>query len=427
MSLLKTLRSAASPVLHKAETLLQSGEKAVVTAEHGLQQAGKALQKLEHGAVGLARDVFDQIQMLHVTGKVQAVPASQLKLKADFHEASQVNALTQSGAFQKVSLADLPLDRTYVAGKDRGPDAAIPSTGMQHQSPTGFTFDAADQKTSEWMPQAVTTSAESNPQTGTVDGKKWVAVTWHHDDGKRSRISFVDDTNPDDPSARRYRNVELMVPDAKHPDQLVPLASHVGGVSWVGNYLYVAQTGGGVRVFDVNQLLKVSDPSKVPAGTEPYVLPQVGYYHSQPAPGEKAHAGEGSAPLFSGLSVDRTGETPALLSQEYDAEHPGGRIVRWPIDPKSGLLQDEGGVVQATDAWSVPLKRLAGIVRTKDGFEVATMGSPSGLWQLKEGETPKLKDSLAQGIQQFSYDSLRNQIWTLAEHPGKRMVWTFNP
>jgi hypothetical protein len=298
---------------------------------------------------------------------------------------------------------------------------------MHNQSPTGFTFNPEDQETSKWMPQAVTTSAESDPQTGMVDGKKWVAVTWHSDDGKRSRLSLVDTTNPDDPAARQYRNVELMIPDAKNPGKLVPLASHVGGVSWVGSHLYVAQTGGGVRVFDVNQLLKVNDASKVPTGTEPYVLPQFGYYKTQAAPGEKAHAGEGSAPLFSGLSVDRTQAEPALLSQEYDAAHPGGRIVRWPIDPATGLLKEENGAVQATDAWSVPLTRLAGIVRLKDGFQVATMGSPSGLWTMKPGETPQRKDSLAQGIQQFSYDSIQNQIWTVAEHPGKRMVWAFDP
>jgi hypothetical protein len=298
---------------------------------------------------------------------------------------------------------------------------------MLHQAPTGFTFDAEDQKTSEWMPQAVTTSAESNPKTGLFDGRKWVAVSWHRDQGDRSRISLVDYSHPDQADARKYTNVELMVPDSKNPGKLAPLASHVGGMSWVGNYLYVAQTGGGVRVFDVSQLLKVTDSSKVPAGTSPYVLPQVGYYRSQPAPGEKAHAGSGSAPLFSGLSIDRTGKTPALLSQEYDDKNPGGRIIRWPIDPKTGQLSTSEGVVQATDAWSVPLKRLAGIVRLKDGFRVATMGTPSGLWSMQDGQKPKAVDSLAIGIQQFSLDPTSNQVWTVAEHPDHRMVWSFTP
>lgn len=430
MSLLSSLRRAATPLLHKAENVLKSGEKAVVGLEHEVEKKGQALlHTAEDAVVDLARDVFDAVQEARVQGELKSVPAQQLKLKADFGDQARVDRMVKSGALQPVSLSDLPLDRTYVAGSDRGPDAAIPSTEMHHQSPQGFTFDQADQETSEWMPQAVTTSSESNPQTGEVDGKKWVAVSWHHDDGKRARVSFVDNTHPDDPAARRYANVELMIPDPKHPesDALVPLASHVGGMSWVGNYLYVAQTGGGVRVFDVTQLSKVADPSKLPEGASPYVLPQVGYYHSVGAPGEKAHAGEGAKPLFSGLSVDRTQGEPALLSQEYDAEHPGGRIVRWPIDPVTGQLEQEDGVVQASDAWSVPLKRLAGIVRTKDGFQVATMGSPRGLWDLRPGEKPELKDSLPQGIQQFSYDTLRNQIWTLAEHPGHRMVWAFDP
>jgi hypothetical protein len=275
------------------------------------------------------------------------------------------------------------------------------------------------------MPQAVTTTADADPTTGTLDGKDWVAVSWHSKSGDRSRISLVDYSHPESPGATRYRNVDLMVPAAN--GRLEPLASHVGGLSWVSHYLYVAQTGGGVRVFDVNQLMKVEDQSRVPAGTAPYVLPQVGYYRVQGAPGEKPHAGSGSSPLFSGLSIDRTGGSPALLSQEYDDAHPGGRIIRWPIDPQTSRLAESGGVVQASDAWSVPLTRIAGIARLSDGFRIATMGNPSRLWRASDGKTPERQDTLAQGIQQFSVDAPRGQLWTLAEHPGRRMVWRFDP
>ena len=44
-----------------------------------------------------------------------------------------------------------------------------------------------------------------------------------------------------------------------------------------------------------------------------------------------------------------------------------------------------------------------------------------------EGEYPEQVDSLAKGIQQFSWDWTRNKIWTLADHPGNRVVWAFEP
>lgn len=418
MSLLGNIRRAL-PSLSEAETQIANAARTVATKADALaHEVGGAIERV-------IRDTFEPITSPPVTGTFEQVPHAQLQLKADFRDSDKVAAIERSGGFETVSLANLPLDRTGPVGSDRGAHPAIPSTGMKHQDPVGFSFDSEDQATSEWLPQAVTTTADSDPKTGTYDGKKWLAVTWHKDTGDRARISFVDGDSVNGGGPARYTNVELMVPGAD--GKLAPLASHVGGVSWVGHSLYVAQTGGGVRVFDVDHLLKVQDPSKVPEGTSPYVLPQVGYYRVQAAPGEKPHAGSGSSPLFSGLSIDHTRNTPALLSQEYDDAHPGGRIVRWPIDPSTGKLQETSGTVQATDAWSVPLERLAGIARLKDGFRVATMGSPSGLWEMRDGQTPKRVDDLAKGIQQFSYDPTRNQIWTVAEHPGHRMVWRFDP
>ena len=84
-------------------------------------------------------------------------------------------------------------------------------------------------------------------------------------------------------------------------------------------------------------------------------------------------------------------------------------------------------MVQATDAWAVPMTRVAGVVRLEDGFRIATMGTPSNLFKAEEGKRPERVDSLAQGIQQFSYDWKDDKVWTLAEHPGRRAVWAFNP
>ncbi len=418
MRILNTLRNLASGIHNR---------KLVETAvEKTTQKVEKTTRKL----VKFAEDVFEGKKSSKadkkkdqatsgrtVHGPLKSVPHSEFKLKEDFSDTKRVEKIVASGGYEKVSLSDMPLDRTWVPGGDKGA-GNVPSTGMTKQKPISFAFDKEDQNTTDWYPQAVTTSADADGTTGKVDGKSWVAVSWYNKNEPRSRITFVDHSNPDAPNQQKYRHVELMVPNEK-TGKLEPLKSHVGGVTWSGDYLYVAQTNGGIRVFDVRELLKVTDSSKVPSGTEEYVLPQVGYYKTQGLPGTK--------PTFSGLSLDRTGTNPALLSQEYDGENPGGRIIRWEIDPKTGRLAAEDGVVQADDAWSVPMTRVAGVVKLEDGFRIATMGTPANLFEAREGAYPEQVDSLAKGIQQFSWDWTRNKVWTLAEHPGNRVVWAFEP
>jgi len=422
-AVVKTTQKVANAVEDRFENAVEGAEKLVGTVakktEHVISGASDAIESAIKG-------IESAVSGREVHGPLEKVAHEQLQLKADFRDLARLETIKAGGGLTPVSLADLPLDRSYKVGTDRGPDAVLPSTGMKNQNPTGFIFDAQDQATKDWYPQAVTTSADADGSTGTVDGKKWVGVTWYSKTEPRTRITLVDQTQVGDPAAQKYRHVELMIPDEK-TGKLKPLESHVGGVTWSGDYLYVAQTGGGLRVFDVNQLLEVQDKSLVPEGTEPYVLPQVGYYRVQAQEGEKSRAGEGSSPRFSGLSLDRTNGELALLSQEYDGENPGGRVIRWELDPSTGRLKETDGKVQATDAWAVPMTRVAGVVRLEDGFRIATMGTPSNLFEAKDGAEPKRVDSLAQGIQQFSYDWTENRIWTLAEHPGRRAVWAFEP
>lgn len=314
------------------------------------------------------------------------------------------------GNLQAVSLSNLPLDRSYVPHTH--------DSGMQHRNPGGFRWDAQDQ-TGNWWPQAVTTSADSNA-TGMIDGHKWVAATWHSQDGKRSRISFADVTNPNDPSQAKYRHVELMVPDPKHPGKLQPLAKHVGGVSWVGNYLYVADTRGGLRVFDIRELSKVTHPNSVPKGTLPYVLPQVGFYKLTGA--AKHH---GDTPVFSGLSLDR--KHGRLISEEF-SHIKGGVIASWPIDLKTGLLKETGGHVRATKDWRSPVKKMAGVLARGDGFDVVEMGKPrSHLHHIDGNGRDHVVDTLWRASQQLSWDSTLNEVWSLGEMRNHRGVWHFKP
>src|ERR1044072_1654396 len=74
--------------------------------------------------------------------------------------------------------------------------------------------------------------------------------------------------------------------DATNPDfKDIPI--HAGGVSWYGDYLYVADTGHGMRVFDMRKILKTNTGGTADqigrqsngvyyAHNYGYVLPQIG-------------------------------------------------------------------------------------------------------------------------------------------------------
>lgn len=84
---------------------------------------------------------------------------------------------------------------------------------------------------------------------------------------------------------------------------------HAGGVTWYGNYLYVADTSRGMRIFDMRRFLKVSTGGSAGsigrqsngsyvAHNYGFVLPQVGRV--------SASAASGTVPLnWSTISLDR--------------------------------------------------------------------------------------------------------------------------
>jgi hypothetical protein len=136
--------------------------------------------------------------------------------------------------------------------------------------------------------------------------------------------------------SRRYRHVELV--DAK----LGPIHSHAGGIAWVGPWLYVAETGAGLRLFDVRSLRRADG----------WVLPQVGLYRRK-----------GAKPRFSFLSADRG--TSSLLSGEYRDREAGAPLVRWPV-AADGRLEAGDGTVRATAAWETGERNLQGAVALPD-------------------------------------------------------------
>lgn len=130
-----------------------------------------------------------------------------------------------------------------------------------------------DFKTGKWVPQGISSSADATDK-GTYDGADGWLVSWHREDDKSARISFVDR------ESKKYRNALLVYPEAD--DNFSEVAVHAGGIVWYGDTLWVVDTKNGVRIFDLSNIWQVgsgdgvgktSDGDYSAAGYK-YVIPQ---------------------------------------------------------------------------------------------------------------------------------------------------------
>ncbi|KAH1499360.1 hypothetical protein KXV52_001265, partial [Aspergillus fumigatus] len=134
-------------------------------------------------------------------------------------------------------------------------------------------WNPGDMATKKWVPQGITGSADASA-SGKWDGREMWLVSWHRDDDKSVRVSFVDR------KTHKYRHVLLVEPTADDNFAAVPV--HAGGIAWYGEWLYVVDTSHGIRVFDLGQIWQVEDGDdvgkkggKYSAAGYLYVLPQI--------------------------------------------------------------------------------------------------------------------------------------------------------
>lgn len=250
--------------------------------------------------------------------------------------AARIDALEQLTT--PVTLADVlgDLNRTPVVTND------VP--GNPPALEASFRWDDEENDKPTWIPQGLTGSPDADP-SGLVLGRKLWVVSFYFDedfdpdlDPKGVRIAIVDVTDPDEP---RYRFALLVEPQAGGDFTHVPI--HAGGIAWVGDWLYVADTSGGLRVFDMGRILRVDTSADVigcngtlcQAGLYKYVVPQIGSYARWSSCDEQ--------PRFSFVALDRGASPPRLVSGEYCSGSAcsgplAGRLFQWPLDPATGLL-----------------------------------------------------------------------------------------
>jgi hypothetical protein len=181
--------------------------------------------------------------------------------------------LKQSGYSATIAALDKALPKVTVSDiiADLNHGNSVASPGIKNLvASTAYrweeTADFNDQDTEKWYPQGITTSADSYA-SGVYEGKKVQIVTWHsdnYDDGKRgARVSFVSPGGKG--SGRKYRHV-LLVQTKGNDDFQTIKGLHAGGIAWYGNLVYVVDTTGGLRVFDLDHIYKVDGDIKDDAG-----------------------------------------------------------------------------------------------------------------------------------------------------------------
>lgn len=295
-----------------------------------------------------------------------------------------------------------------------------------------FLWNSGDEGVAYWIPQGITGSG-AGLEGGRLEGKHVLMVSWYYnrdnDPGsaaqKGVRIAVVDATYADDV---RYRFVLLAEPkviDGRPSFVSVPI--HAGGIAWVGRYLYVADTGVGFRVFDLERILKVSTGTDVMgydgasgnyyAHNYAYILPQV----------ETIADASSCSPRFSFVALDGTTSPPSLVSGEYDSGSITGRLYRWPLDPATDRLQLVGaGRVIAGGAWFSGHSHIQGAL-AHDGQMWLSSSKPAAgagiLYRTSEG-TPTENIGWNDSPEDMSFDPVEESVWSLSEAEDARYVFS---
>jgi hypothetical protein len=307
-----------------------------------------------------------------------------------------------------------------------------------------YCWNAGDQDTPDWYPQGITTSSDALGE-GTYDGKRINLVSWydHAEDGISKGVRISVSNLSASASAPPYRHILLVEPSGTTSAPSYKAVNvHAGGIMWYGNLLYVADTSGGFRVFDLDHLWQVSTGSSSAIGRQSdgsyhafdykYVLPQTAKFTDSTA--------GGYAQLqHSSVALDRTSSPDSVIVSEYRsaADVDAGaqvRTIRVPIDYTNRYLKPASdGIIKATEAYRTDLESVQGstaingefFFSQSDGSDHSDPNSDGDLhtFAAPSGAIVRHGNALTVGAEDLSYDPTRDSLWSLGEYPGYRWVY----
>jgi hypothetical protein len=354
------------------------------------------------------------------------LPASQYTLSANYTQFDAINSAlvtTLGTAAVHTVMENANHDRT-----------ALPSSFSVAGLSTGFRFDSGDNSDCANFPQGITTSRDAvgTTNSGNYDGHQLVLVSWYTENGcggaqARSRITLVDwdATYPND-----YRKILLVQPTgtAAAPDfEDIPI--HAGGVSWYGDYLYVADTGHGMRVFDMRKILKTdtggtADQIGRQSGTVyyahnyAYVLPQIGTITSNTTSGTNLS--------WSSISLDRVSKS--IVMAEYTCQsgcttypNRAPRAIRFPFASGATTF---AATTTASQALQLPWYNLNGVASHNGRWWFNSSGQKQlYYWTPSTGSATFAWVSSGESLSYWEDSTNADLLWSLQESTGSRNVF----
>ena len=363
---------------------------------------------------------------------IEAIDSCAFSLTPPSHNNDALIDALVSRAGGALNIADIftDLNRDGVAGI-----SAQGAERLVNHDWQGFRWNNGDMNVSYWYPQGISSSSDAT-ESGRIAGHRALLVSWYNKTDDRPtkgvRISLVDISDLDNVS---YRHMLLVEPfDDNGAINIGPAqndygdhnALHAGGIVWYGDFLYVADTAYGLRVFDLSRIVQIShtdDTSRI--GISADRIDAYGYRYAIPQLARYELSAESCPMHFSFAGLDRSTNPHRIITGEYESSSVNGRLVAWQIDPLTGLLDARQGEVRGVDAYIAGQSRMQGAL-TLDGnvYISSSSQTPSSFGRLYRTR-PGLKSRISAwpyGCEDLTYEGDSRIIWTVAEHPGTRDV-----
>lgn len=315
------------------------------------------------------------------------------------------------GAARRVGLGGVLADLNRVAPRVPAPSEAAVDA---------MTWSRRDQNSRRWWPQGITTSADANAE-GLYAGRSVVMTSWYARGRLRrwlgSRLSVIDGV---DEARHGYRHVLLVdsAPWWRWTGRFKAVRVHAGGIVWFGDHVYVTGSSQGLRVFRLDDISRVRN--RLWSRGYRYVLAQHRSYVAE-------HDADAGAMTYSFLSLDHGGSVPHLVAGQYGRKGGEHRLMRFALDPDTGLLQsDESGRAVPAQFYDRQVERMQGATIVGNSWIItasAGEGVPGDLWVGRPGKYTRHRGVLPTGPEDVSYWPQRRQVWTSTEWPGHRWVF----
>jgi hypothetical protein len=256
--------------------------------------------------------------------------------------------------------------------------------------------------TTRWYPQGI--------DIGVHDGRRTLAVSWFRQekDGRHlaSRVVLID--------TERSRQIDVALAFEDDDGTLVPARIHTGGLAWFGDRLFVAATGQGIWEFDLSSIRHVRGPlARTLRG-----LGGRGFARSaRVAVRTRVHPVDLRC-SFLGRVFDEDGTPLArVLIGEYTRERTG-RVGEFSLpEGDDGSFAEHGTFVP-------DIARMQGAVRWGGRYFLSQSRAmqPGALWTGAPDGLARHEVPLPVGCEDLALDPEARMLWTLGEHPFRRVV-----